>query len=588
MLSAERLTWVRVLWFAALALAIVLDIAGAVFVLRDTYRNDVAFGRIALASQIDNDGSVTFESLPALTGAAAIPPGSRLVGLNGKPVARETPIWTLAGRVAARDGEVVRLRLLLPDGRTVERRIAASDRYLARARAASPVDPNLRMIGRMAISLLTCLTLIACAVLLFLRRPQDPVALLFSFSFLIFAGVIDPPLLLWMAAGAGRAFDVYSTLAWLCLVVGIAAFPDGRFNPGPVRWILVVAPLAAIPLAIEEFPLLLGTILAFIAPLALLASHVVKYRRFEPGIERQQIKWAAFGFGAGLVLLSIAFLLATGLPDTGTPPPLISLTIVFLFNLGFLAMALGLLISLLRFRLWEADSVISRSAVSAAVTLMVGIVWTLSMDGLKLGVEWVLGEENEAVATLAGAVLAAGIFAPTQTLAMRWAKRRIEGDESRVRRLIARLAVWRTTEMPDEIAIRTLSALNAAVHCSCAAILVDGPRGLQVLASRDLDRPELLDSPGYDPSTDRRFTHSFPLEDEDGPMGLLLVGPRSDLNRYNVAQLKGLSALAEPLAESLRAALKRAHHAERVQLKLGDVEERLARLERGGPEPRPA
>jgi hypothetical protein len=75
----------------------------------------------------------------------------------------------------------------------------------------------------------------------------------------------------------------------------------------------------------------------------------------------------------------------------------------------------------------------------------------------------------------------------------------------------------------------------------------------------------------------------LPLEDEDGPLGLLLVGPRSDLNRYNAAQLRGLAELTEPLAEALRAALKREQHAETVHLKLGSVEERLARLERSGP-----
>ena len=75
----------------------------------------------------------------------------------------------------------------------------------------------------------------------------------------------------------------------------------------------------------------------------------------------------------------------------------------------------------------------------------------------------------------------------------------------------------------------------------------------------------------------------MPLEDEDGPIGQLLVGPRSDFNRYNAAQLDGLKALVEPLAESLRAALKRAQQAEGLQLKLGTVEERLARLEGRGP-----
>src|SRR5690606_11450752 len=117
---------------------------------------------------------------------------------------------------------------------------------------------------------------------------------------------------------------------------------------------------------------------------------------------------------------------------------------------------------------------------------------------------------------------------PTQALAMRWARRRLHGDESRIERLIERLAVWRATEMPEEIGVRTLSALQAAIHCNAAAVLVDGPRGLELLASRDVER-------------------------------------------------------ADRLAGALRAARKRAQHAESVHSKLGSVEERLARLEQSGP-----
>ena len=131
--------------------------------------------------------------------------------------------------------------------------------------------------------------------------------------------------------------------------------------------------------------------------------------------------------------------------------------------------------------------------------------------------------------------------------------------------------------------MRTLSALHAAVRCSCAAVLVDGPRGLALLASRDVEHADELSAAGYEPAKDPRFTMRLPLEDEDGPIGLLLVGPRSDLNRYNAAQVRGLGELTEPLAEALRAAFKREQHAETVHLKLGSVEERLARLEQSGP-----
>lgn len=586
-LAPGTLKWVRVLWFLALAFAVVIEIAGTFFVVRDVYRNDPQFHRLALASQVENDGSVTVSTLgdPA---QPAVAPLSRITAIDGKPVARDIPVWELAARLKATDGQAVVLTIADPNGQVATRRIEASPRYAMEPDSVKPFDRNGRTVVRLILSLLTCATLIACAVLLFLRRPRDPVALLFSFAFLIFAGSIDPPLSLWLATGMGSSYDVFATFGWILFVIGLAAFPDGKFTPPPVRWVLAATPLLAIPLMLDETPEAINTLIAFVLPLLLLVCHVIKYRRFQPGIERQQVKWAAFGFGSGLLLEVAAFTLL-GVVDTPTGPssPFMSLAVITLFNLGFMAMALGLLVSLIRFRLWEADAVIGRSAISAAVTLMVGVLWTLSMDMVKMGVEWVLGEENTTVATVVGAVIAAGIFAPTQTLAMRWAKRRLEGDERRIEKLIGRLHAWRATEMPREIGVRTLSALHAAVHCSCAAVLIDGPRGLALLASRDLDQADELSAPGYEPDKDARFAMRLPLEDEDGPIGLLLVGPRSDLNRYNAAQLRGLGELTEPLAEALRAALKREQHAETVHLKLGSVEERLARLEQSGPRLRP-
>jgi hypothetical protein len=583
-IRADRLGWIRPLWFLALAFAIVLDIAGTVFVLRDSFHNDLVFARVGLVSQIENDGSITVESIASGHRPQAIPAGTRIVAIRGQPVSRDTAVWDLAKLLEARDGEVVPLRFALPHGASEELAVRASDDPIVQANSSIPVPRDVRIGARLVISLLTCLTLIACGVLLFIRRPQDPVGVMFSFSFLLFAACIDPPLTLWLAAGMGNLYDVYSCLAWVLLVIAIAAFPNGIFTPRPVRWVIVAAPLAAIPLAIDSISLLVDAAIAFIGPLLLLISHVIKYRRFRPGIERQQLKWAGFGFAAGLLLLTAAFVLtATMGSSTGQTSVYVGLSVLGLFNLGFLAMALGLLVSLLRFRLWEADRVISRSAISAAVTLMVGIVWTLSVDGVKLVAGWVFGAHNETIATLSGAFLAAAIFAPTQTLAMRWAKRRLEGDDKRIGQLIARLAAWRTTEAPEQIAIRTLSALSAAVHCSSAALLVDSARGLHLLASRDVDGADRMNEAGYDPSTDRRFVHSLPLEDDDGPMGLLLLGPRSDMNRYNTGQLHSLSDVCEPLAEALRAALKRAEQAETVQLTLSAVQERLAMLEQGGP-----
>ena len=53
------------------------------------------------------------------------------------------------------------------------------------------------------------------------------------------------------------------------------------------------------------------------------------------------------------------------------------------FGLAFLSLQLGLLIALMRFRLYDAESVISRSANIALITLGVAAVFAATADALK-------------------------------------------------------------------------------------------------------------------------------------------------------------------------------------------------------------
>lgn len=589
-LSNAQVRPVRPLWYFALVAAILLDVLGTVYVIRNVYEHDPHFARLGLVSQIEDDGSVTVESmLIDAQDRQAIEPGSRLIAIDGRPVAAfaDTPQTTAA--LAAATGPVVDLTVRTARGKIVRHRAQRSDTGKAALEKVQVLSLDQRMGIRLATSLLTCLTLIGCALLLFLRRPRDPVCLLFSFAFLLFAAIIDPPLIMWLGTGWGTLLDWVSSAAWLALVLGIAVFPDGRFEPHWLRWLVVVLPVAALVLTIDAMPLLLTAVVAFLAPLALLGGIATKYRRYPPGIERQQIKWATLGFAVGLSSVGLAFVFVMlDLAGTGPNASLYNLLVVSLFTLGFLILALGLLVALLRFRLWEADRVISRSAVYAALALAIGIVWAASMDLLKVGVEYTLGEENKPVATAIGAILAAGVFAPAQAFVLKRTKNRFDSDRKRIEALITRLTAWRTTESPAEIASRALASLASAIHAGSAALLVDTRLGREVLAARDVADPEALAQPGADPASDARFVWRHALEDDDGPVGLLLIGPRTDANRYNDDERANCMRVLEPLAEALRIALKRQAQDEGVQRLFGSVEQRLARLENAGPKASPA
>jgi len=559
----------RLLWFLCFTLAIAAVVLGFVHAVRQTYEVQPVFRALALDYDLENDGhiSIKAESKPHAV--------YRLLAIDGEPVDPYIHIPELSRRLKAAPGPVVTLDVVSENGEGVQ---------LEQSRNNKPIDAqsrqtrNLRFGARLGSGLLACCVLLLCSALLARRRPSDPVALLFAFAFAGLASTIDPPLSMWMAYGWPPAYDVVSSVWFYLLLVAFAVFPDGIFVPKSYRWLLLMAVPLAILVSLQDVD---GNVQAFIglgSVFAVLAAQILRYRRLKSGIERQQIKWAAFGFAAGFLLVTVAFVLLPLLPqDANQQNVLLNLAVVLLFSLGMAVVPLGLLIALTRFRLWEADTVITRSAAYAVVTLVVGVVWAVSSDLLKMVIEEVLGRESQAGATTAGAVIAAGIFSPTQSLVLGWTRKRFGDPLERMRSASVRMKKWALTETPAEVATRALAVIDDVMHPSASAIVLDTALSREMIAARDVssaDDPELVEK--------------MSLSDEEGPVGTLLLGRRSDRNRYNRQQLEAVEELIPSLAEALRIA--RSHHSREsfMQQRLDEMAARLAQLEGGGPKPEPA
>jgi hypothetical protein len=303
----------------------------------------------------------------------------------------------------------------------------------------------------------------------------------------------------------------------------------------------------------------------------ILLGQVIRYRRLQPGIERQQIKWAGFGFAVGLLLLLIAFMLVPFVPaEPARPIPALNLTILLCFSLGVAAMPLGLLIALLRFRLWEADTFITRSAAYALVSAIVGLVWAISADLAKYVIASTMGQQHQASATAVGAIIAAGVFGPAQSVIMGWTRKRFSGPGEILRELPEKLREWSLVEPPSEIATRALARIEHAIHPAYAAVMLDGSGSA-------------LASIGTADESDH--ARALPLHDEGARVGTLFIGRRSDGNSYTRAALAGLDGILEPLARALRATAGRHNREEQMQQMIEQMAARLAQLEGGTPKP---
>jgi hypothetical protein len=386
-----------------------------------------------------------------------------------------------------------------------------------------------------------------------------------------------------MSIGLDWVIDVLTGLWWTMLAIALAAFPDGRFTPRMLRWSLLVAPVLGIVLMLDSIDETTSLLIGVGVPLLLLAAQVIRYRRLEPGHARQQIKWAALGFAAGFVLVGAALAMTLAAYDQWPAATRGAwlLATVCLFNLGFAIMPLGLLVSVIRYRLWDVDQIISRSVAYTVVTSGIVLLWTLLSDVAKQVLATLMGPSNAMLGLALGAVVATGVFVPTQRVVLQWSKRRFTPASVDLDRLPARLQLWRDRCDPAELAARALDVAMRALHASAGAVFARTPTGHSLLARRSLE-PDAIPADSFSSDSARASgSHVLHLEDEDGLAGWLILMPRDDRSRFPKSELQALAAAAGPIAQALRIA-KRAQPPESAPRHLVDeLRERLDRLEHG-------
>jgi hypothetical protein len=458
-----------------------------------------------------------------------------------------------------------------------------------------PVEAGPWELASVAIDLIPPLLLVATAIVLFLRRRRDLVAALLSLSFLLMSASF------FAAEGFFRALDLiwlrdllaHSGRALLLLV--LLVFPDGRFVPRWTIWVALllalwtpVALLGPVPLDVEY----LGY-LAFLAFAVL--SIALPYRRLPAGLERQQVRWVLFGFASGTIALAAA-VAVTFLPDAragpaGSTKTWNDLLAQMLAALGMACFALGLLVSLLRYRLYDADAVISRSAGYAVLTLVLATTFAVSVKGIDALIDAYFGQQGGALPGIVGGGLAVALINPLNTRIQNWAERRFQKVLLKLRRdLPDCVGDLRETGSLSELLDEVMARLAAGVRASRAAILVDG----EVAAVRDATPEEVqewLETASYAVTaaaldcdrSDPLFPMRVALRVRHGaeePIGWILLGPRPDGSFYGKDEREVLAEIADPVARAVQIVLSREAREAEARERTRRHEQRLAALER--------
>jgi hypothetical protein len=218
---------------------------------------------------------------------------------------------------------------------------------------------------------------------------------------------------------------------FLLVTLAILLFPDGRLSSPGRRWIArwSVASMAALAIlfmvaawptvdapayseeGMADLPGIFGTAITvgfsalMVGIVASIAALVGRFRA-STGVERQQFRWIAWG--ASLMGVAIALLLpAIANPAFNIDPARIAAAVLMPFFIASYVVAVA------RYRLYEIDRVISRTASYAIVTALLALTYVGAVLSLQALLAPVTGGSELAVA--ASTLLVAAAFVPVRS-----------------------------------------------------------------------------------------------------------------------------------------------------------------------------
>lgn len=608
-LRGHWLTFFQVIWFACFALAIAGPAIGIWYRFSTPAENSALMlgSRAGLALSKDNLTRVRFP-VGSAAAAAGIEPGDKIVAIEGLPISNVVPLdpkqsrgrnhptetdYALFAPILQGDEPMdLNLTLRSRGGETREFQVRTGEQHIEQAAKSRGLSPSLLKVVDL-FHVLTYPFLLFAAWLLHRRKHEDLISSVLSLAVLLTIASEQP-------SATFLSYVAHIPVSWhrhlydlgnICLLAGILLFPFGQLRPRIVVPLLCLLPMLFF---------LRGDFYRFnfvIFMVAGVMTLLVRLRRTPPSAARQQIKWALFGFSGYSMFLSIALTCDMTKLTVGSFGAQLTLEVFagLTFGLAFLCLQLGLLIALMRYRLYDAEFVISRSANVALITLGVAAVFAATADVLKQLVYNYYGNSGSEGPIIFAAALSTILVNPIQERITRWSEKRFQHNLVILRdELPDSVRDLRETGNLGELIDDVLARIIKGVMTTHVACLID--QG--VFRTRGVSKEKVEEwrekTPDWDCSddicvgSDKLFPVRLPLIPGEGEqaLGYLLIGPRPDGSLPSRDEQHTLRDLAEPIARAIRNVVKRVAYERRLEAmiesntrRLNDLEARLM----GGP-----
>jgi hypothetical protein len=338
---------------------------------------------------------------------------------------------------------------------------------------------------------------IAIGFVIFLRRSDDWLALLAAFTLVIFnTDVITSSLALTYPA-LTLPITLMNFLGQLSLVMLFLLFPNGRFVPrwmgliallGILQAVTIVAPPTS-PLSTNTLPMWLIGLLSLLIYGAVIFSQIYRFLRVSTRAQRQQTKWVVFGIiiiVVGFIVLAPLFS-AVGIDQANTP---LSVLIQFTYPLLLLLLPVCTCIAILRYRLYDIDTVINRTLVYGLLTVILAAIYFGLIFGLQFVLRGIINSNND-VALVVSTLAIAALFQPLHVRIQRVIDRRFYRRKyDAVRTLAAFSATLRNEVDLNQLSKELLTVVNETMQPAHVSLWLRSSRQL----------------PGVSPSSERAKT----------------------------------------------------------------------------------
>jgi hypothetical protein len=238
-------------------------------------------------------------------------------------------------------------------------------------------------------------------------------------------------------------------------------FPDGRFVPRGLRWPVAVwlvwqslgSFFPGSPADPDLWPLA-GTLAYWAVFLGTcLFAQIYRYWRVSDLVQRQQTKWAVFGFGLAVALALTAYVL-TGLgPAFGPRWAVLALAQGYSYYPFLPLMPVFVGVAVLRSHLWDIDVLIRRTLTYSVLTGLLALVYLGTVLVLQNVLAAVTGESRSELVTVLSTLGIAALFVPLRSRVQAWIDRRFYRRKYDAARTLAGFA----TQARDETDLERLS-----------------------------------------------------------------------------------------------------------------------------------